>query len=30
MGPASGRTPVKETWDNTYLVNTALRNQVVR
>ncbi|MDB4307664.1 beta-lactamase family protein [Gammaproteobacteria bacterium] len=30
MGPASGRAPVKETWDNTYLVNTALRNQVVR
>ena len=30
MGPASGRAPVNETWDNTYLVNTALRNQVVR
>ena len=28
MGPSSGRAPVKETWDNTYLVNTALRNLV--
>lgn len=27
MGPATGRAPVKETWDNTFLVNTALRNQ---
>ena len=28
MGPASGRNPVKDSWDNTFLVNTALRNQV--
>ncbi len=25
MGPASGREPVKPTWDNTLLVNTAIR-----
>jgi len=25
MGPSSGRTPVRESWDNTFLVNTALR-----
>jgi len=24
MGPASGRTPVNPTWDNTYLVNAAI------
>jgi CubicO group peptidase (beta-lactamase class C family) len=28
MGPASGPAPVRESWDNTYLVNTALRNQL--
>jgi CubicO group peptidase (beta-lactamase class C family) len=28
MGPSSGREPVRESWDNTFLVNTALRNQV--
>ena len=27
MGPSSGRAPVNATWDNTYLVNTALSNQ---
>jgi CubicO group peptidase (beta-lactamase class C family) len=25
MGPSSGRAPVRDTWDNTFLVNTALR-----
>ena len=25
MGPATGRNPVKPSWDNTYLVNTAIR-----
>ncbi|MEJ2137879.1 MAG: serine hydrolase [Gammaproteobacteria bacterium] len=30
MGPATGRAPVRESWDNTYLVNTALRNQLSR
>ena len=25
MGPSSGRAPVRETWDNSFLVNTALR-----
>jgi CubicO group peptidase (beta-lactamase class C family) len=29
MGPSSGPDPVKESWDNTYLVNTALRNQLL-
>ncbi len=28
MGPSSGRAPVKDTWDNTFLVNTALRNKI--
>lgn len=28
MGPASGRFPVRESWDNTFLVNTALRNRI--
>lgn len=25
MGPSSGRAPVRESWDNSFLVNTALR-----
>jgi len=27
MGPASGRNPVLPTWDNTFLVNTAIRGK---
>jgi len=28
MGPASGRSPVKSDWDNTFLVNTAIRGKL--
>ena len=28
MGPFGGQAPVEETWDNTFLVNTMLRNRV--
>lgn len=28
MGPSSGNAPVNDSWDNTYLVNTALANRL--